>query len=38
MPADTAEVIAAEEEGIQFMLLSNPVEYKGAEQIEENGN
>lgn len=33
MPAEELEIIAAEEEGVNFMMLSNPVEYHGKESL-----
>lgn len=34
MPAEEYEIIAAEEEGIKIMILTNPVEYSGKDKIE----
>jgi len=35
MPADLFEIRAAEQEGVKFMTLCNPVEYKGNTQLEQ---
>jgi len=35
MPADEPEIIAAEKEGIRFLMLTNPVEYKGQHCLKE---
>ena len=35
MPAEDFEITAAEEEGVKFMMLTNPVEYRGNDSLQQ---